>query len=239
MPWSLLVSLLVLSPAFPAAAVSYPAVIPVTNDGAWITNAILHNATEHAITQRVGSLTYRNGNKTTVVEETYAMQPGEYAAFDDLGAHWDAGDRILQLEPGVTATVFLHFLIGGSASCRPAFELRALTSALVSTGTKMTFDTVRIDDSKDIGAFPTILNTGATTVAMTILAMDGEFTYSEPFSAPPGISQIRIHPQLPNGGKLAIYLGSPGVGTGTLPPVYLFVATGPADGGTQAIRYGE
>lgn len=221
------------------AATTYPAVIPVTNDGVWITNAILHNTTTQPVTQLVGSLTFRNGSRTTVIAETYTLQADEYAAFDDLGAHWDPGDRILQLEPGVTATVFLQFLLGGNESCRPAFELRSLSTPLVTTGTKLTFDTIRIDDTRNIGAFPTILNTGSSTVAMTVLVMDGEGAFSESFSAPPGISQMHVHPQLPNGGRIAVYLGAPGIGTGTLPPVYVFVATGPADGGTQAIRYGD
>jgi hypothetical protein len=220
------------------AATTYPAVIPVTNDSVWITNAMLHNTTDHPVTQLVGSLTYRNGSKTTVIAETYTLQPDEYATFDDLGAHWDPGDRILPLESGLTATVFLQFLLGGTASCRPAFELRSLSTPLVTTGTKLTFETIRIDDSKDIGAFPTILNTGSSAVGMTVLVVDGEGAYSESFSAPPGISQMRVHPQLPNGGRLAVYLGAPGIGTGSVPPVYVFVATGPADGGTQAIRYG-
>lgn len=220
-------------------ATTYPAVIPVTNDSVWITNAILHNTTDHPITQLVGSLTFRNGSKTTVIAETYTLQPGEYMTFDDLGAHWDPGDRILQLESGLTATVFLQFLLAGTTSCRPAFELRALSTPLVSTGTKLTFDTIRIDDSRNIGAFPTILNTGSSAVAMTVLVMDSLGTFSESFSAPPGISQMRVHPQLPNGGSISVYLGAPGIGTGSVPPVYVFVAAGPADGGTQAIRYGD
>lgn len=220
------------------AAAPFPAVIPVTNDHAWRTDVTLHNVTDHVIQQLIGSLTYRNGDKSTVLTETLTLNAGETTVIEDLGSHWDAGDRVLTLEPGIAAVVFLHFLLSGTG-CHPAFELNALTSALVTPGTSLSFDLIRVDDAHGLGTFPTMLNTGTADVAMTVAVYRGAEIIAESFVAPPGISQVRVHTQLPNGGRIAIFLGFPGFGGASVPPVYPFVAAGPLDGGTQAIRYGQ
>lgn len=222
-----------------ALSLSAQTVVPIGNDGTWHTDLILRNTTAVAITQPIGLLTYTAANgSTTTVTSTITIDGGVTKTIIDAGSGFDPGNRILPLVNGLDASVWLRF--GSAAACTPTFEVSALSDPLFTTGDHRTFHRVRIDTVRSYGAFPTILNLDTAPHLITAVVHTPSTDFAESFNAPPGISQFSLFTQLPDGGDVDVYLGSPGLGGGVSygAPTYIFLPTGPTNGGTQIIRYG-
>lgn len=224
-------------------AIGGQTVIPIGNDANWHTDLILRNPTNTAIKQQIGRKTFKDdaGNITVITTEKTIL-PGETVCIVEENANFDKGigHVILAIEPGLIAKAWLRFR--PEVPGNPSFEVSGLSDPMTLTGSFRVFHEVRIDDIRRYGAFPTILNLDSVphdvTARLTPPGAQGATT--ERFSAPPGVSQFPISTDLPNAGDVELYLGSPGLGSGAIAkPVYFFLPTGPTDGGTQIIRYGE
>lgn len=218
------------------------AVAVVGNDANYHTDLLLYNPTNATIEQLIGVKTFRDDSgATTTVTKKINLAPGETACIVEENANFDktAGHQILPLQPGLAVAAWLRFR--PEVPGNPSFEVQALNDPLTQPGSFRVFHMVRIDDVRRFGAFPTILNLDSVPhdVTARIMPAGASTATTERFPAPPGVSQFPITTDLPNGGDVEIYLGSPGFGGAPIPkPVYVFLPTGPTDGGTQIIRYG-
>lgn len=218
-------------------------VVPIGAAGGITTDLTLRNVGSVDVTQFLGSRSTPQPNgSVAVVTTTATLHPGETHMYRRVDLNFDTGLWVLQIDNRLESSVYVDYHNGVTK-----FECGAIVGQLTTSGTWLEFHRVVVDDSTATGTWVQTLNLGLNPVGVTAVVqgpardpVSGFYLETaEFFTAAPGITQYRIRTQIPVGGAVKMYDGQPGASAGSTPPLTWFLVTGPADGGTQAVRYPE
>ena len=215
-------------------------VLPIGANENWITDLWLRNRSNVSITQNVGTLNQRfpDGSIRTIRTDV-TLAPYETKRLEKVNLNFDNGLWILDIDPRLEASAYLIFRDGSVSK----FELNKIEKSFIKTGDIFIYHRIATDFFSQIGTWAFILNTGFSNIELEFLVsgpIEGSEITRERFNAPPGISQYGIKREIYYGGSVATCLNGCGLGdANTYSPIYVFMITGPTNGGMQGIRYPE
>lgn len=185
------------------------------------------------------TVTLPDGSQSTsVITTSVALESLERKLLKHVELRWDPGLHWMVVPANISLSGIFEY---GSIA---HFELQSLCDGLTQRGDHRVLAPVGADNSENKGTTVVFVNTGPSSVQITIILIDGNGqpanASADQFFIPPGVSQHIVPLRDQFFGSLRVYIDGPGVGGGALAnPVYFFATYGPFDGRNMEIRYGQ